>query len=175
MIVPIFAFAALAAMLASLWSSIGPHHPAFAFCVALAAFGFAIFMGGGIAKKVPDRTFAITDNQPELFRKAGVQLFDRALTAIGWNSLILKMRKPVNKTSDLTTLITELKSSATGHACALTVHATTALISLIGGAPITALWIAISAIPLHLYPLMLQLVNMHRVNKLRLLTNNASR
>lgn len=162
MVVPLFALAAVAAMLASLWSGIGPHHPAFTWCVVLTAFGAAIFTGP-LARRLPERIFYPTAFRARLFALAGVHFFDRFLTVIGWNAQILKMRDPVTGPGSLARLAFHLKASATGHGVGLLIHLATAALALAAGAHTTAFWLGITAIPLHLYPTMLQLVNLRRI------------
>lgn len=57
----------------------------------------------------------------------------------------------------------DLRSATAGHACGQIIHLVTTVVALVAGQPLAALWILLPAIPLHAYPIMLQLVNLGRV------------
>ncbi|MCR2826395.1 hypothetical protein [Microbacterium sp. zg.Y909] len=160
----IIVLGAISVMTTSLWSSIGPEHGAFPFCVALMSFAFPIFIGAELAKRIPAGAFRISARSNRLFAALGVKVFDRILTFIRWNALVLNMRKPVTKPSDLQPLAFDLRSAAVGHGCGLLVHVVIAAIALSAGYMEASLWILLPSVPLHAYPIMLQLVNLRRID-----------
>lgn len=157
---------AISVMTTSLWSSIGPEHGAFPFCVALMSLAFPVFIGAELAKRIPADAFRISAQISSLFHALGVKVFDRILTVIRWNALVLNMRKPVTKPSDLPSLAFNLRSAAAGHGCGLLVHVVIAVIALSAGYMEASLWILLPSVPLHAYPVMLQLVNLRRIDEI---------
>lgn len=162
----LLAVGTVAFMLTSLWFSIGPSHVAFPLCVALASVGFPIFIGPGLARKIPGRAIRIRKVWLRGFHFVGVLWFDRLLSFIGWNSLIQRMRNPLESPADLERLSLDLRAATAGHACGLLIHAVPALFALATGHVVASLWILLPAVPLHSYPFMLQLVNLERLSVL---------
>lgn len=167
MIATLIALGAVIVMVTSLWSSIGPEHGAFPLCIALISLGFPIFVGSQLAKKISAKAFRISAKNDHVFKVLGVRSFDKLLTLIKWNALVLNMRKPVKTPADLQTLSFDLRSAATGHMCGLLLHVVVAALSFSLGHTEASLWILLPAIPLHAYPVMLQLVNLRRVDAVR--------
>jgi hypothetical protein len=136
-------------MTASLWSSIGPGHGAFPFCITLMSLAFPIFTGAELAKRIPSSLVSISARSNRFFNVLGVKVFDRVLTVIRWNALVLGLREPVTKPSDLPSLSFDLRSAAMGHGCGLLVHAVIAAFALSAGYLEASLWILLPSIPLH--------------------------
>ena len=154
---------AISVMTASLWSSIGPGHGAFPFCITLMSLAFPIFTGAELAKRIPSSLVSISARSNRFFNVLGVKVFDRVLTVIRWNALVLGLGEPVTKPSDLPSLSFDLRSAAMGHGCGLLVHAVIAAFALSAGYLEASLWILLPSIPLHAYPIMLQLVSLRRI------------
>ncbi|TLQ01416.1 hypothetical protein FEF26_00050 [Nesterenkonia salmonea] len=59
----------------------------------------------------------------------------------------------------------KLRASAAGHAVGGVLHLGAGVAALIVGQVMTAVWILVVAVPLHTYPVMLQLLQLHRMQR----------
>lgn len=142
---------------------IGAGHPAFPLTVALTSLGSSLFVGQPIARAAPHRWFVVPRRLVVVFRRVGAELFDRFLALIGWNTIILRMREPVESPSDIPDLARSLRASAAGHIWGFVLHLGFAVLALISAGLSASLWILAPGLLLHAYPIMLQLINLHRL------------
>ncbi|MFC6667688.1 hypothetical protein ACFP9V_21565 [Deinococcus radiopugnans] len=110
-------------------------------------------------------TLTVGPNEPRWSRRLGVLAFKRVLDLTGWNRMIQKARGYSGKRGELARLAEETWRSELGHAWALL---TTFLIAI-------ALWssrsdvvggLLVLAVPLHVYPILLQRLLRWRIQQL---------
>lgn len=75
-------------------------------------------------------------------------------------------RPPLQTPEDAMTLRPKLEESATGHACGFLLHLVVASSAGFAGGTESAIYLLLLAIPLHLYPVMWQLVQLKRMQRL---------
>ncbi|GAA4758221.1 hypothetical protein [Citricoccus nitrophenolicus] len=151
------------AALAWLATEIGAGDPAFALCVALVSLGSAPFVGDALARALPHRWSAVPDRALTVFHRLGAGWFNRFLSLIGWNALILRMRQPLQSPSDAVDYARSLRASAAGHSWGLILHLVFAVTALVTAGVPAALLILVPGLLLHAYPVILQLIGLHRL------------
>ncbi|MGO1192543.1 MAG: hypothetical protein ACTMHH_01605 [Nesterenkonia sp.] len=91
-----------------------------------------------------------------IYTGLGVRIFGKGLDVIGWNQIIAKERGFDGTRRGLGELDQHTRRSEIGHNICLLVTAALALGILMTGSWAGALWLAALAVPLHLYPTLLQ-------------------
>lgn len=111
-------------------------------------------------------TFTVGPNEPRWSRRLGVLAFKRVLDLTGWNRMIQKARGAGGKRGELARLAQETWRSELGHAWALL---TAGLIALALGSsrPEVVSGLLVLAVPLHVYPILLQRLLRWRLQQLQ--------
>lgn len=158
--------AAVTACLAVIWFSwrvIGPGHPVFVAVVVCLVFSTAALTGPLAERLVPPWWLARWGRADRILRALGVRGFGRFLELIRW-----RVRPPLDYSPDgVARLARDVIRSFGGHVFGVALHGGVAVVALGAGHGWSALWLVLTAIPLHLYPALLQVMVYRRVARLQ--------
>lgn len=152
------AVAACAALIVVSWSVIGPAHSVFVVVVVCAVFSAAAFTGPLADRWVSLTWINTSDRGARVLRSIGVSVFGDFLRLIRW-----RVRGRLESPSGIEQLAAEVKRSFGGHLFGAAAHAVVAVLVLAAGRPWAACWLVLSAVPLHIYPALLQVMVYRRV------------
>lgn len=141
-----------------LWFVLGPADPGYAVNVAAVTFGLGPAIADPIARRVPPRWFRVPVGERVVHRILGVATFDSLLDLSGWNRRVAEpMRGFSGKQSGLAALAYAVRANICAHGTCFVIHLILAVIALFGSSSWRgALWMLLPAVPVHLYPVLLQ-------------------
>lgn len=143
-------------LLVGAWHAIGPRHPAFALVVSMLSFGLVPFVGDALAPRVPRWLREAPQRERVLHRALFVPQIGRALDAIGWNAFVGRPRGAGGTREALRGIERSTRGNLAAHGTGLAVHLLAAIASAVAGAPGVAALVLATAVPLHLYPILIQ-------------------
>jgi hypothetical protein len=153
---------------AAFWFVLGPGNPFYAVSVALTTFAMGPALPPVLMQWMPAAFFRCLPWERRLHRLLGVGLFARLLTASGWNRTVAEpMRGFTGRRADLRSLTVGVKANLTAHATCFAMHGLLAVLALSSNRPVTgALWMLLPALPIHLYPALVQRSLLARIEPL---------
>ena len=146
----------VAAFAVYLWFDMGPDDP----MVAVVVTGWTLNLGLVViplALGLPQRWFRVPAGEHILHRLLGVPAFGWLLDYSGWNRRVaLPSRNCKVTRANLPRLHLTMRAAAGAHAIAFVPHLALAALALATGHATGALWILLSGVAVHLYPVLLQ-------------------
>lgn len=160
-----------AILLAFLWLKSGPDSPFYGLLVAAWTLNLGLVVTP-LARRLPAGWFHVPAAERTIHRWLGVAAFGRLLDLSGWNRHVAVPWRAVGaRRADLPRLHLAMRMTAGSHGIAFLVHVLLATLAFSLGQGAGALWILLSGIAAHLYPVLLQRSLMFRLQPLL----NASR
>ena len=158
------------------WFIIGPASkvaekttPWYAVSVAWATSALVVVVPvPGIMRRLPRQWFRVPAGERVIHRVLGVGVFGQLLDVSGWNRRVLKpMRGFSGKKAGLVHLEQGVQTSAVSHGICFGIHIVLAVLALFSRHPWSgAVWMLLPAVPIHLYPVLLQRSIMLRLQPL---------
>ncbi|WP_258724298.1 hypothetical protein [Cellulomonas sp. NS3] len=115
---------------------------------------------------LPRRWTPVRRAELRWYRRCGVEVFRRALGAVGWNRSVDAGRGFDGSRATLDALETGTRRSEGAHVLLLGLTALLAAAGLVLGRPAVAAWSAALAVPFHVYPVLLQRTTRYRLQRL---------
>lgn len=134
----------------------GANSEGFVVTAILLGFGLAPFVGDSLERHIPVSMWRRVSFSRVASRRWGVELFNTVLTRIGWNGMVLAMRREASAMREGVNPLRPMRASAAGHAWGLMLHICSAgWCAAAGGWLAATVLLAIGAVG-HLYPVLLQ-------------------
>ncbi|MBB2925332.1 hypothetical protein [Cellulomonas cellasea] len=115
---------------------------------------------------LPRRRVRVGADEVRRYRRCGVELFGRALGAVGWNRAVDAGRGFDGTRATLDALEAGTRRSEGAHLLLLGLTVLLAVAGLVLGRPGVAVWSAVLAVPFHVYPVLLQRTTRYRLQRL---------
>lgn len=135
----------------------GANAVGFVITAILLGFGLAPFVGDSLERHIPVSLWRRMSFSRVASRRWGVELFNTALTRIGWTGMILEMRREESAKREGATPLRPMRASAAGHAWGLLLHICSAGWCAAADGLLAATVLLVVGVVGHLYPVLLQL------------------
>ena len=156
-----------AGILVLLWLDFGPSNPFY----ALLVLAWTWLLGPGVAvpvmRRLPRRWFRVPAGERVLHRMLGVGIFGWLLDRSGWNRHLAEpVRGFDGSRGGLRSLEQSVRGGTCAHGTSFAIHVLLATVALFTGHPSGALWMLLTGVVPHLYPVLLQRSIMLRLQPL---------
>lgn len=135
----------------------GANSEGFVVTAILLGFGLAPFVGDSLERHIPVSMWRRVSFSRVASRRWGVELFNAVLTRIGWNGMILAMRREESAKREGANPLRPVRASAAGHVWGLLLHICSAGWCAAADGLFAATVLLVVGVVGHLYPVLLQL------------------
>lgn len=150
------------------WKVIGSDNPIYAVMIACGTFGLGPWIGKPLEHRAPGGWFRAHPAERRPLRLLGVPAFGRLLEASGWNRMVAgPMRDFDGSRGGLPNLERHLRGTMSAHGVGFLAHLLLSLAAAAAGHLLSALWLLLPGVVLHLYPTLLQRWISLRIRPLR--------
>ncbi|WAP50600.1 hypothetical protein OL239_11205 [Arthrobacter sp. ATA002] len=148
------------------WFAIGPDHLVYA-VVVQGAFLFMALLAGPALVDVARQRYRVSPVEPRIYILLGAEALRRLLGVVGWNRIIMQMRRTEQGASGKARFLRGTEQSETGHLLGFSATAVLAIMAAATSHPRGAAQILLLGMILHLYPVMIQRITRYRINSRR--------
>ncbi|WP_104053990.1 MULTISPECIES: hypothetical protein [unclassified Arthrobacter] len=148
------------------WFAIGPDHLVYAFVVQ-GALLFMALLTGPVLVDVARQRYRVRPFEPRIYTLLGAEAFRRLLGVVGWNRIIMQMRRTEQGASGTARFLRGTEQSETGHILGFSATAVLAIMAVATSHPGGAAQILLIGVILHLYPVMIQRITRFRITNRR--------
>lgn len=134
----------------------GANSEGFVVTAILLGFGLAPFVGDSLERHIPVSMWRRVSFSRVASRRWGVELFNAVFTRIGWNGMVLAMRREASAKREGANPLRPMRASAAGHAWGLLLHICSAGWCAAAGGWLAATVLLVIGAVGHLYPVLLQ-------------------
>lgn len=145
----------MAGLLIFCWLKRGPDHPVYGILVASWTLVVGPLIATPAVQRIPRHWFRVPESEAWFHRLLGVGFFRQLLIWSGWERFVHK--RIFRPTKDgLLPLEFSLRANASAHGTCFVIHIVLAVFTLLAGHRCGALWILLSGVFVHFYPVLLQ-------------------
>lgn len=134
----------------------GVNSVGFVVTAILLGFGLSPFVGDSLERHIPISMWRRVSFSRVASRRWGVELFNAVLTRIGWNGMILAMRREESAKCEGANPLRPMRASAAGHGWGLLLSICSAGCCAAAGGWLAATVLLVIGAVGHLYPVLLQ-------------------
>ena len=135
----------------------GANSEGFVVTAILLGFGLAPFVGDSLERHIPVSMWRRVSFSRVASRRWGVEPFNAVLTRIGWNGMVLAMRREASAKREGANPLRPMRASAAGHGWGLLLSMCSAGWCIAAGGWLAAAVLLVIGVVGHLYPVLLQL------------------
>jgi Glycosyl-4,4'-diaponeurosporenoate acyltransferase len=155
LVVYMFGAIGMAGLLIFCWLKRGPDHPVYGILVASWTLVVGPLIATPAVQRIPRHWFRVSESEAWFHRLLGVGFFRPLLVRSGWERFV--HQRIFRPTKDgLLPLEFSLRANASAHGTCFVIHLVLAVLILLVGHRWGALWILLSGVFVHFYPVLLQ-------------------